>query len=80
MRVLVCRVRTTPGMPIPSQAGQIVNPVGPATYGQPDTTPSSSPSSQEQNDPDLALVIDAWPNLPEPIKAGILAMVKAQPS
>jgi len=27
--------------------------------------------------PDLAAVIDAWPNLPEPIRAGILAMVKA---
>ena len=29
------------------------------------------------NDPDLAAVVDAWPELPEAIRAGILAMVKA---
>jgi hypothetical protein len=28
-------------------------------------------------DPDLAAVVDAWSRLPEAIKAGILAMVKA---
>jgi hypothetical protein len=28
-------------------------------------------------DPDLQRVIDAWPNLPEAVKAGIVAMVKA---
>jgi hypothetical protein len=27
--------------------------------------------------PDPAAVVDAWPELPEVIKAGILAMVKA---
>ena len=27
--------------------------------------------------PDLATVVDAWPDLPEALKAGILAMVKA---
>ncbi|MGO9112708.1 MAG: hypothetical protein ACLP9L_26035 [Thermoguttaceae bacterium] len=27
--------------------------------------------------PDLAAVVDAWPHLPEAIKAGIVAMVKA---
>jgi hypothetical protein len=27
--------------------------------------------------PDLATVVAAWPNLPEAIRAGILAMVKA---
>ena len=27
--------------------------------------------------PNLQAVIDAWPSLPEPVKAGILAMVKA---
>jgi hypothetical protein len=27
--------------------------------------------------PDLAAVLSAWANLPEPVKAGILAMVKA---
>ena len=28
-------------------------------------------------DPALATLIDAWPTLPEPIRAGILAMVRA---
>jgi hypothetical protein len=28
-------------------------------------------------DADLHLIVDAWPTLPEPIRAGILAMVKA---
>ncbi|MCZ6734540.1 MAG: hypothetical protein O7F17_03720 [Planctomycetota bacterium] len=26
-------------------------------------------------DPDLATVIDAWPSLPKPVKAGIVALV-----
>ncbi len=28
-------------------------------------------------DPDLAAFVDAWPTLPEPLKAGILALVRA---
>ena len=27
--------------------------------------------------PDLAEIIDAWPTLPEPIRAGILAMIRS---
>jgi hypothetical protein len=27
--------------------------------------------------PDLALVVAAWPHLPEPIRAALMAMVKA---
>jgi hypothetical protein len=30
-----------------------------------------------QTDPDLAVIIDAWDRLPEAVKAGIVAMVKA---
>ena len=29
------------------------------------------------NDPDLAVVLAAWPELPEAVRAGIVAMVKA---
>jgi hypothetical protein len=29
------------------------------------------------DDPDLAAVVEAWPELPEALRAGILAMVKA---
>jgi hypothetical protein len=29
------------------------------------------------DDPGLAAVVDAWPDLPEAIKAGIVAMVRA---
>ena len=30
-----------------------------------------------QNSPDLALVVERWDGLPEPVRAGIMAMVKA---
>ena len=28
-------------------------------------------------DPDLAALIDAWPTLPDPVRAGIAAMIEA---
>ena len=31
------------------------------------------------DDPDLGAIIDAWPELPAAVKAGIVAMVKASP-
>ena len=43
-------------------------------------TPSSSPSSSGGNPPldaDLRRLIRAWPTLPEPVRAGIVAMVEA---
>ena len=30
-----------------------------------------------QNHPELPSVVESWPELPEPVRAGILAMVKA---
>jgi hypothetical protein len=41
-----------------------------------DTCQTESPRPTP-SDPDLAAVIAAWPALPEPIKAGIVAMIKA---
>ncbi len=35
------------------------------------------PNDTCKTDLDLAAVVDAWPDLPEALKAGILAMVKA---
>jgi hypothetical protein len=43
------------------------------------TTPVSHhiPTDSCQIDPDLAAVIEAWDRLPEAVRAGIVAMVKA---
>ncbi len=35
------------------------------------------PADTCKTDPDLAAVVEAWPDLPEAIRAGILAMVNA---
>jgi hypothetical protein len=44
---------------------------------RPPTATKNAPSDRVVADADLAAVVDAWPGLPEAIKAGILAMVKA---
>jgi len=41
------------------------------------TTAEQLPNDNCKNNPDLAAVVDAWPELPEAIKAGIVAMVRA---
>ena len=38
---------------------------------------SGTPPNALKNIPDLQVVMDWWPHLPEPVKAGIVAMVKA---
>jgi len=35
------------------------------------------PTDTCKTDPDLAALVDAWPALPEAVRAGIVAMVKA---
>ena len=40
-------------------------------------SPKSNDTKNDTKDPDLALVIDAWPELPEAVRAGIMAMVRA---
>ncbi|MGO8903852.1 MAG: hypothetical protein ACLQU5_36755 [Isosphaeraceae bacterium] len=37
----------------------------------------NQPRLDAPKDPDLAAVVEAWPELPEALKAGIVAMVKA---
>jgi hypothetical protein len=37
----------------------------------------SLPYGPSETTPDLAEIIDAWPTLPEPIRAGILAMIRS---
>jgi len=37
----------------------------------------SSPLEGPKIDPDLARLLTAWPDLPEPIRRGILALVEA---
>jgi hypothetical protein len=37
----------------------------------------SFPTDTCQTDPDLATVVNAWDRLPEAVRAGIVAMVKA---
>jgi hypothetical protein len=32
---------------------------------------------EQPTDPDLAIVVDAWDRLPEAVRAGIVAMVRA---
>jgi len=49
-------------------------------YNSAPTDPDYNPDTQDGNAPnsaDLRAVVDAWPNLPEAIRAGIIAMVKA---
>ena len=41
------------------------------------SSPSSCAQEPSKTDPDLAKLIDAWPTLPQPLKAGIRAMVDA---
>ena len=43
----------------------------------PTATESATARLPGIGDPDLAAVVDTWPTLPEALKAGILAMVKA---
>ena len=48
-----------------------------AVTGSVEEFSAKSPAILLQKYPDLALILDAWPDLPEPVKAGILAMIKA---
>jgi len=53
------------------------NPGKPRENGGLGDDASKSPAVAAENAQDLQALIDAWPSLPDPIKAGILAMVEA---
>jgi hypothetical protein len=64
---------------------RIMRPPSGCSKTMPENHLSQSPSSVAEHlpndtcktDPDLAAVVEAWPDLPEALKAGIVAMVKA---
>src|SRR5271166_6587760 len=77
----------TPSFPEPSPSSSAVYTTPPSCQ-HPTEPDSIRPSTATQtathfcqphvtDDPDLAAIVDAWPDLPEAIKAGILAMVLA---
>ena len=39
--------------------------------------PADNPADDGIDDPDLVAIVSAWPTLPGPVKAGIVAMVRA---
>ncbi|MGD1041508.1 MAG: hypothetical protein ABR913_00425 [Sedimentisphaerales bacterium] len=49
-----------------------------ASGGAKSGAPNAPKASQTPQDPDLAMVVEHWPNLPEHIRAAIKALVKTQ--
>ncbi len=54
---------------------QVTQPQGLTDDAESDLAPDLAPCAQ--NDPELRTVVNAWPELPETLKAGIVAMVTA---
>ncbi len=69
-----------PRQPLPIRSHQHVSTRTNPAQSVPRLLPKMLPtpvSPLSRPTPDLAAVVDAWPELPEVIKAGIMAMVKA---
>jgi hypothetical protein len=45
--------------------------------GDTPAVPSNTPSSPGRNDPDLLRLVEAWPALPPPVRAVLLALVES---
>jgi hypothetical protein len=59
---------------------QQVCPVNTRKYSNPDKSAAAGAADGAETallDPDLQLVVEAWENLPEATRAGILAMIQA---
>jgi hypothetical protein len=54
-----------------------LNPDMIATYVQPENRVAASVALLDLESPDLAAIVKGWATLPDPIRAGILAMVAA---
>ena len=71
----------SPNRPVPSRAAtnRPLTATASATVGHAYASPGGEvrASTEPTIDYDLALVIDRWGQLPEPVRAGILAMVRA---
>ena len=72
------RTRTSPsGQGILSPQPLRRNSCQHTTYDRAKIDSAEYSAPDDRIDPDLAAVIDAWPSLPEAIKAGIVAMIEA---
>ncbi len=75
----LCRTRTYDPL-IKSQQGDSASGDPAKTCDGDPATPNSSHDSSSGNPPlddDLRRVVEAWPTLPDPVRAGILAMIEA---
>jgi hypothetical protein len=71
------RLRATLRVP-PRGLEPLINSPGNAAISNVGGAESGAPATKSRDvDPDLAALIDAWPSLPEVVRAGIVAMVKA---
>jgi hypothetical protein len=64
------------GLEPPSVSGRESNDLGQSS-GAGAAKSDASDRKNAATDPDLQSVVDAWPTLPDAVKAGILAMVRA---
>jgi hypothetical protein len=64
-------------MRILSPLAEVKNPLRVKELRNSRRDPTAPRQRTASNSPGLAAVVDAWPTLPEAIKAGILSMIKA---
>ncbi len=73
------RIRTY-DQSIMSRRPDSIAPETTTVYDDTPETPASNHDSLTENDPDLAAVVEAWADLPDAVRAGIVAMVRASAS
>lgn len=79
----LCGLRISDGGQYPRQGSNTpANPLGKPQTGGERGTESGTPGDdsatiRQPHDPELAAVVTAWPHLPQAVRAGIVAMVRA---